>query len=62
LTAKSLKDITSDDVENGNFQPLFGSAEDVLCKRILVAMKKQDTPLYENLAAVIVDEKKHAKG
>jgi hypothetical protein len=44
LTAKSLKDITSDDVENGNFQPLFGSAEDVLCKRILVAMKKQDTP------------------
>ena len=56
LTAKSLKDITSDDLKNCNFQLLFGSAEDVLCKRFLAAMKKQNTPLYENLAALIVDE------
>jgi hypothetical protein len=42
----------SDD-QTVNFQLLFGSAEDVFCKRFLAAMKKQNTPLYENLAAVI---------
>jgi hypothetical protein len=36
LTPKSLKDLTLHDLESGNFQLLFGSAEDVLYKRNFV--------------------------
>ncbi len=56
LNARSLKELSTQELENGDFQLLFGSAEEVLSKRFLAAIKKQNTPLYENLAVIIVDE------
>ena len=56
FNARSLKELSPQELENGDFQLLFGSAEEVLSKRFLAAIKKQNTPLYENLAVIIVDE------
>lgn len=56
LNARALKDVSPQELESGDFQLLFGSAEQVLRERFLAAIKKKSTPFYENLAAIIVDE------
>ena len=45
-----------EDVENGKYQLIFGSAEEILEKPFLGRLKKSNTPLHQNLAALIVDE------
>ena len=56
LTATSLSDASLDDVENGKYQLIFASAEEILEKPFLGRLKKTNTPLHQNLAALIVDE------
>ena len=56
LTATSLSDASLDDVENGKYQLMFASAEEILEKPFLGRLKKTNTPLHQNLAALIVDE------
>ncbi|CAH3022187.1 unnamed protein product, partial [Porites evermanni] len=56
LTATSLSDASLEDVENGKYQLIFGSAEEILEKLFLSWLKKSNTPLHQNLAALIVDE------
>lgn len=56
LTATSLSDASLEDVENGKYQLIFASAEEILEKPFLDRLKKSSTPLHQNLAALIVDE------
>ena len=56
LTATALSDASLEDVENGKYQLIFGSAEEILEKPFLGWLKKSNTPLHQNLAALIVDE------
>ena len=56
LTASSLSDASLEDVENGKYQLIFGSAEEILEKPFLDRLKKSNTPLHQNLAALIVNE------
>ena len=45
------------DIENGKFQLLFASAEEVLQnKGFLSSLKNEKTVFHQNLAAVVVDE------
>ena len=56
LTATSLSDASLEDLENGKYKLIFGSAEEILEKPFLGRLKKSNTPLHQNLAALIVDE------
>ena len=56
LTATSLSDASLEDVENGKYQLIFGSAEEILEKPFLGRLKKSRSPLHQNLATLIVDE------
>ena len=56
LTATSLASARIGDVENGKYQLIFASAEEILTKPFLSSLKKSSSPLHQNLAAVIVDE------
>lgn len=56
LTATSIADANLQDVENGKYQLIFASAEEILEKPILDRLKKSNTLLHQNLAALIVDE------
>ena len=56
LTATSLASGSLQDVENGKYQLIFASAEEILAKPFLSSLKKSSSPLHQNLAAIIVDE------
>ena len=56
LTATSLASASLHDVENGKYQLIFASAEEILAKPFLSSLKKSSSPLHQNLAAIIVDE------
>lgn len=56
LSATSLASARIGDVENGKYQLIFASAEEILTKPFLSSLKKSSSPLHENLAAIIVDE------
>lgn len=56
LTATSIADANLQDVENGKYQLIFAFAEEILEKPILDLLKKSNTLLHQNLAALIVDE------
>ena len=45
LTATSLSDASLEDVENGKYQLIFGSAEEILEKPFLGRLKKSSSPL-----------------
>ena len=56
LMATSLSDASLEDVEKGKYQLIFGSAEEILEKPFLCRLKKSNTPIHQNSAALIVDE------
>ena len=56
LSATSLASARKGDVENGKYQLIFASAEEILTKLFLSSLRKSSSPLHENLAAIIVDE------
>lgn len=56
LTATSLAGASLQDVENGKYQLIFASAEEILAKPFFSSLKKSTSPLHQNLAAIIVDE------
>ena len=56
LTAVSLSEASLQDVESGKYQLIFASAEEILEKSFLDRLKKSNTLLHQNLAALIVDE------
>ena len=56
LSATSLASARIGDVENGKYQLIFASAEEILTKPFLSSLKKSSSPLHENLAAIIVDK------
>lgn len=56
LTATSLASASLQDVENGKYQLIFASAEEILAKPFLSSLKKSGSPFHQNLAAIIVDE------
>ena len=56
LAATSLASGRLDDIENGKYQLIFASAEELLSKSFLTLLKKSDTPLHKQLCAIIVDE------
>ena len=57
ISAGSLSDCNLLDIENGKFQLLFASAEEVLQnKGFLSSLKNEKTVFHQNLAAVVVDE------
>ena len=56
LTATSLSEASFDDEENGKYKLIFGAAEEILEKPFLGRLKKSNTTLHQNLAALIVDE------
>ncbi|PFX25697.1 ATP-dependent helicase SGS1 [Stylophora pistillata] len=56
LTATSLAGASLQDVENGKYQLIFASAEEILAKPFLSSQKKSTSPLHQNLPAIIVDE------
>ena len=56
LTAVSLADNRLEDIENAKYQLVFASAEEVLSNSFLLSLKKIDTPLHQQLCAIIVDE------
>ena len=57
LTAVSLTDNRLlEDIENAKFQLVFTSAEEPLSMSFLSSLKKIDTPLHQQLCAIIVDE------
>ena len=55
LTATSLASACLQDVENGKYQLIFATTEEVLAKPFLSSLKKSSSSLHENLAAIIVD-------
>jgi len=56
LTATSLASACLQDVEDGKYQLIFASAEEILAKPFLSSLKKASSALHQNLAAIIVDE------
>ena len=56
LMTTSLASASLHDVENGKYQLIFASAEEILAKPFLSSLKKSSSPLHQNLAAIIVDE------
>ena len=56
LTVTSLSDARLEDLENGKYKLIFGSAEEILEKPFLGRLKKSNTPLHQNLPALTVDE------
>ena len=56
LTAVSLSEASLQDIERGKYQLIFASAEEILEKSFLDRLKKSNTLLHQNLAALIVDE------
>ena len=56
LTATSLASASLQDVENGKYQLIFASAEEILAKPFLSSLKRTGSPLDQNLAAMILWE------
>ena len=55
LIARSLMDLSREQIEQCNYQLLFGSGEEVLNERFLTAIKQPDAPLNRKLATIIID-------
>ena len=56
LLVTSLASARIGDVENGKYQLIFASAEEILTKPFLSSLKKSSSPLHKNLATIIVEE------
>ena len=56
LTAIPFMDASLEDVESGKYQLIFASAEEILEKSFLDRLKNSNTPLHQNLTALIADE------
>ena len=56
MTATSLASASLQDVENGKYQLIIASTEEILAKPFLSSLKKSSSPLHQNLAPIIVDE------
>ena len=56
LRAVALTDVHLEDIENGKYQLVFASAEEILSKKFLASLKKADAPLHQQLCAIIVNE------
>ena len=56
LTSTSLASASLQDAENGKYQLIFASAEEIPAKPFLSSLKENSSPVYQNLAAIIVDE------
>ena len=54
LTATSLASASLQDVENGKYQLIFASAEEILAKPFLSSLKRTGSALHQNLAAMIL--------
>ena len=57
LTATTMAEAKQEDIDNGKYQLVFASAEDALQrKEFLASLKRDSSPLHNNLAAVVIDE------
>ena len=56
LTAASLKESALEDVTDGKYQLIFGSAEDVLDTKFIAVLKNDRMRLHQNLVAIVIDE------
>ena len=55
LTAVSLAYNRLEDIENAKYQLVFASEEEIISMSFLSPLKKIDTPLHQQLCAIIVD-------
>lgn len=56
MSAASVADLSFEELRSAKFQLLFGSAEKVIDKHFLDALRDNGSRLHVNLAAVVVDE------
>ena len=57
LTATAMAEAKQEDIDSGKYQLVFASAEDALQrKEFLASLKRDSSPLHNNLAAVVINE------
>lgn len=56
ISAGSLADGLQKDIESGKYCLIFASGEEALSKNFLESLKREGSPLHDNLAAIVVDE------